>query len=165
MSRCYSAWNRPKTIPAPSGDGLRQNYTVMTSPSGEKILKPAEIIDEYEQIQSHADECELQKIIMQCGMPHDDMGFFTDPKEYGCLATGPMTLQESLNKIAEAKSKWEVLPEDIKTKFNHSFDEWLKEVGEPAWLEKMGIEVIENEPGTRDAIQQPAADQDEKKPV
>lgn len=119
--------SRTKDVLTPRFDA-KGNYTLVKV--GVKNL--------YEEIQSHADSCDIHLIMERFASGEVDIlskvqGFYAD------FADMPSTYQEILNAVIAGEQTFNGLPVEIKDKFGHSFQRWLIEMESPDFSQKMGF--------------------------
>lgn len=112
---------------------------------GRVVLEEVGRINLYDEIQSHADSCDIHTIMRRYANGDYDalsqkQGFFADVTEF------PSTYAEALNRINDMEEQFMALPLDVRKKFNNSFSEFLSSSGEADFMEKLGIKVDTPEP-------------------
>lgn len=108
--------------------------------------------DLYEQIQSHAESCDIHSIMKRFEAGDIEVlsqrqGVFGDFSEF------PTNYAEILNSVIAGENYFNSLPVDVRAKFNHSFREWMASMDKPDFLDRMGVsqhvtsdEVTDTEP-------------------
>lgn len=139
-----TAYSGQKRITMPTGDGWEDNYQYDSSGM---LKKDALRTHTYAIIQSHAEECDIKRIMER--VINGDMTALSAKGEYMDITGAPTSLMEIQNMIVNATTEWENLQDEVKERFE-SLEEFLSTAGEEEWLKKMGIqkikEVNENEP-------------------
>lgn len=127
--------DRPKSNP---GSRLHDVYSPVYDHNGVLDLEVTGQEDIYEQIQSHAESCDINVLIAryQNGDPtalSQRQGMYID-------ATGmPHTYAEMLNSLISAESTFNSLPVEVRARFGHSFEQFLAQMDSPEFAEKLGI--------------------------
>ena len=127
--------DRPKSNP---GSRLHDVYSPVYDHNGVLDLEVTGQEDIYQQIQSHAESCDINVLIARynSGDPtalSQRQGMYID-------ATGmPHTYAEMLNAIITAETTFNSLPVEIRAKFGHSFEQFLAQMDSPEFADKLGI--------------------------
>lgn len=124
----------------------------------EKKEKPD---NRYLEIQSHADECDINVLMARYDAGEVDVlnqvqGFFGDVSE---IPENYQNLAGMLNIVMNAEDNFKRLPLDVREKFNHSFTEYLASAGSPDWFTKLGL--VDAKPPV-DKITDPKSEEEEK---
>lgn len=122
------------------GSKERIQYAGHYDEKGRVVLEEVGRVNLYDEIQSHADSCDIHTIMRRYANGDYDalsqkQGFYADVTEF------PSTYAEALNRINDMEGKFMSLPLDLRKKFNNSFSEFLSSSGESDFLEKLGIQV------------------------
>lgn len=109
--------------------------------------------DLYDQIQSHAESCDIHTIMkrFEAGdleVLSQRQGVFGDFSEF------PTNYAEILNSVIAGENYFNSLPVEVRSKFNHSFREWMASMDKPDFLDRMGI--TKDEPSIDDPVIEPA---------
>lgn len=92
----------------------------------------------YDEIQSHADSCEIYSILRR--FQSGDVNVLSRVQGvYGDFTEYPKTYAEMLNSLNTAEQQFMSLPLDVRAKFDHSFQHWLASMDKPDFFERMGI--------------------------
>lgn len=105
--------------------------------------------DLYEQIQSHAESCDIHTILkrFEAGdleVLSQRQGVFGDFSEF------PTNYAEILNSVIAGENYFNSLPVEVRAKFNHSFREWMASMDKPDFLDRMGV--VQHEPIVEDPV-------------
>lgn len=136
-----------------SGEKTRPNYKPVYNADGVYELVPDGVINSYDDIQSHADSCDLSLIIERYNMTGDSSllnqrhGFYED------VTNMPATYAEMQNALIKANNDFLALPLEIREKFGQDPARFYAEYGSPRWMEIMGISSqSSSEPATDAAV-------------
>lgn len=121
-----------------SGSRRKVHYQSRLDSRGNLVLLEDGFVDLYQEIQSHADSCDIHLILERFAAGDKDVlsqvqGFYQD------FSQTPSTYQEILNAVIAGEETFNSLPVDIKDKFGHSFQRWLIEMDSPDFAQKMGF--------------------------
>lgn len=148
-----SMYDRPETIPCPTGNEYDKTYTMIIDEFGHKELKCTGETNRYEKIQSHLDEVLIENILAKATMDPSVLnkreGLYFDSTSM------PKTLAEAQNAILALNQEFEKLPVEIKQKFDNSAEKYIAAYGSKEWGDKMGIlttEVKETETKEKEEI-------------
>lgn len=131
------------------GTGIKITYEPYFDDNGVLQIKETGKVNQYLEIQSHADSVDINVILARYQAGETDVlnkvqGFFADVTEM------PETYAGMLNLINSGKNFFEELPTFIKERFNNSFAEFLTESGKPGFEKKfvsdpikVNMEVVE----------------------
>ena len=124
-----------------SGSRIAEKHAVRIDDCGHKTLcKTGEVTDIYIKIQSHKDECDLEKILARA----DAEGYEVLNKREaysGDVTMVPGSLLEAAMMLQDRENEFNQLPIDIRREFNFNFNEYIAEAGKDikSWSKKMGI--------------------------
>ena len=119
----YSESNRPAVIPCESGDKIMKQYTEKIDKDGKKHLIEAGSTNVYEKIQASKEQSLIENIIRKYSV---DVNIPTNiTEEILDLSNMPDNFIDAYNLIQEAKEKFEKEPEQIRSEFNNSFEEYM----------------------------------------
>lgn len=105
---------------------------------GRVVLEEIGRVNLYDEIQSHAQSCDIHVLMDQYRRGDIDalskrQGFFGDILDF------PKTYAEALNHMNEMERQFMALPIETREKFGHSFSEFLAASAEPDFLDRLGI--------------------------
>lgn len=161
-----SIYNSSNNIRASnSGKKVRNNYKPVYSAAGVYNLVPDGVINSYDDIQSHAESCDLKLIIEKYNMTGDrrlldvKQGFFED------ISNFPENFADLQNKIIDANMQFMELPLEIREKFSHNPVEFYTEFGTKEFFEKVGVKRKSKEESIEDMVKEGefVADEQESK--
>ena len=135
----YDARDRIQSHP---GNPIKQLYTGSYNERGQVELKEDGTEDLYAFIQSFAESTDINAILKRYQNGEVDVlekvqGF------YGDITEMPHTYAEALQRIADSEKVFMSLPVDVRAKFGHSFSEFLAASQEADFLERLGVNPIE----------------------
>lgn len=131
MSKC----DKYKT---PVGEKVRKTYTGKVEDDGNITLIESGKEDWYGFIQSFKDSVDIHVILKKC--LNGDMsglakvqGFYADSTEF------PKTKPEMLQVMIDAERNFNMLPKEIKAKFDYDVKKFISTMDQPEWLDKIGV--------------------------
>ena len=146
---------------SPSGSKFRNEYEIEINKKGHKSLHKTGEKDQWSEIQSYKDECDIGNIIARAAA--GDLNALNQRKGiYADITNTPRDLAEAQNNIIKLNNEFYKLPVEIRDKFDNSKERFVQEFGTLEWYEKMGIKVnsepaettgnIDFVPGTSDSV-------------
>lgn len=126
-------------IAAEAGTPIHITFEPFYDDKGVLDLKEAGKVNQYLEIQSHADSVDINLLLARYRAGEKDVlnqvqGFYSD-------VTGmPKTYAGMLNTLIAGENAFMKLPVDIRQKFNHSFTQFMAEFGSDSWNEKLQYE-------------------------
>lgn len=134
-----TAYNRPKTEPAPTGEKFEDTYEMDIDENGHKTLKLSETKENvYEKIQESLEETKIENIIRRA-LGGDPTALAATQGEYFDATDAPTSLAEAQKMIIAATQEFFQLPLDIREKFEHSPEQYIHEYGTQGWANKIGL--------------------------
>lgn len=123
------------------GDILAPKHAIRIDDLGHKTLvDTGEKTNIYEKIQSHKDECDIEKILERSQVEGYEI---LNKREVmsGDVTMVPESLLQASQMLQDRENEFNQLPIDIRRKFNFSFNEYIAQAGNDieVWAEKMGI--------------------------
>lgn len=91
----------------------------------------------YDEIQSHADSCDINLLYKRFVNGETDV-FSRVQGMYGDFSAMPKTYADMLNSVIAGERFFDALPIDVKEKFNGSFTHWMATMESEDWYRKMG---------------------------
>ena len=118
-----SRTNKPKTIPAPTGNKFANEYSMQIDEKGHKILKKVGETNVYEKIQAGLEDTLIENILTRAAMGDTNalnriQGNYIDCTEM------PKTLAEAQNRILLLKSEFDGLPVELRREYNFSAEDY-----------------------------------------
>lgn len=83
----------------------------------------------FEYIQSHADSVDIHKILERCALLDDFTILNRVPAEFMDVTSMPSSLAEAYSQIRDAENFFDLMPTDIKEKYNNNIIEFLHDLG------------------------------------
>lgn len=122
---------------APVGSGVKVMYSGRYDERGHVVLDESGKINLYEEIQSHADSCDIHVIMDRyvagdVGALSQVQGAFMD------VTNMPKTYAEYLNTINSLERSFMALDPDVRSRFGNSFAQFLASAGDADFLERLG---------------------------
>ncbi|ALS03457.1 VP3 [Gokushovirus WZ-2015a] len=128
----------PVRVQTNPGNPVMKTYAGSYDENGRLVLQVSGEINLYDEIQSHAESCDIHAIMER--YKNGDVsalsraqGFFGDVLDF------PKTYAEALNHMNEMERQFMNLPVEIREKFGNSFPEFLASSDDPDFLERLGI--------------------------
>ncbi len=149
----YDARDRISTY---AGDPIKQLYTGSYNERGQVELKEDGTEDLYAFIQSFAESTDIHAILKRYQNGEVDVlekvqGF------YGDITEMPHTYAEALQRIADSEKVFMSLPVEVRAKFGHSFSEFLAASQEADFLDRLGVNSVE-QPASESVASVPVVD-------
>lgn len=136
MPKVFTQFDRPKTIPAHSGDEWLTEYQEAISKTGEKILEPIGKKNIYDMIQAELESTKIENILHAVAM--GDLSALQQREAMYLDATSyPKSLMEMQNMIIKAKDEFLNMPLEVRKLFNNSAEQYVGEMGTKEFFEKM----------------------------
>lgn len=124
---------------ASGGSPEKLIYTSSYDSDGTLIVEPTGKKNLYAEIQTHKDSCTIKSILKR--YESGDIDALNRAQTAYMDVTGmPKNLSEVLNLTLRAENDFAQLPVDVRSKFGHSFSNWLATAGTENWISAMGIE-------------------------
>lgn len=128
---------KPKRMPNEPGNIMEPQYRERYDENGNAYLEQVGEVNTYEKIQSYKDEVDPMSILARYAA--GDTTVMANPGWYIDTSKLPANYIEWRNMMNEQKEKFEMLPLEIRNRFNNNFDQWAATAGEESWLKNMGI--------------------------
>lgn len=122
----FTAYNRPKTIPAPVG---RSEAPIFDKIFDGNEWKLAEVgLDDIKgRIEASKSDCLIENIIRK--FQQGDLSVLSRSQGFYSDTVGmPENLMQAQNFLIKCKNQFESLPLDVRSKFDNNFDNYLREV-------------------------------------
>ncbi|QCS36499.1 minor capsid protein [Capybara microvirus Cap3_SP_433] len=132
--------------PAPSGSKYENEYGTKLDEQGHRTVYIKGQTNIYEKIQADLESTLIENILEACTVTGDYSALERKKAEYMDCTEYPENLIEAQNIILKEKENFERLPLEIRRKYNHSFTEYLADMGSETWAKNMGF--IKDEPKT-----------------
>lgn len=120
----FNKFNKPQTIAAPSGEKEEYRHEPEYNEWNKRVLKRTKIIPIYDIIQSHADECNFEKIIRRA-TEGDTTALNIIEGQYIDITEAPKNIMEAQNIMLNAKKEFENLPADTRKKFDYDYHNYM----------------------------------------
>lgn len=117
-------FNKPTTICAPSGAKEEYRHEPEYDDWNKRVLKKTKIIPIYDIIQSHADECNFEKIIRRA-TEGDATALNIIEGQYIDITEAPQNIMEAQNMMLNAKKEFENLPADMRKQFDYDYHNYM----------------------------------------
>lgn len=120
------------------GTSIHTIFSPRYTDDGHMYLEKTGEEDIYDQIQSHAESCDIYSILRR--FANGDVAVLSKVQgTYGDFTQVPKTYAEMLNALNTAEAEFMRLPLDVRAKFDHSFEHWLSSMDSLDFAEKMGF--------------------------
>lgn len=119
-----TAFTERKRIHAPAGSKVEYRHEPEFDKWGKRVLKKTRAVQIYDIIQSHADECDFNKIIRRA-REGDLSALNVMEGHYIDITDAPKTLMESQNMMLKAKKEFNDLPADVRQKFDYDYHNYM----------------------------------------
>lgn len=120
------------------GDRFRPVYTPEIADDGTINLVQTGVEDLQEMYNAQRDTCDVNKIVQQY-MAGDETALQRGNPVFLDLLGAPKTLMEAYQLQFRAENAFNLLPAEVREKFNNSFPEFLAGAGTEAWFQNLKI--------------------------
>lgn len=132
-------YSERKIVESNPGDAIKDVYIGKYDIKGNLEIEPTgEKINIYDEIQSHADSCDINLIVKRFAAGDTD-ALARAQGLYGDFSNMPKTYIDMLNTVIAGEAFFDALPVDVKAKFGNNFAQFMSEMDSPVWSEKMGF--------------------------
>lgn len=121
-------YSEHKPVYCDPGSPIKDEYQLRVV-DNENILVKTGKSNLFEYIQSHADSVDIHKILERCAMLDDYSILNRVPSEFMDVTDLPTTLAEAYSQIRDAENFFDLMPVDIKEKYNNNIIEFLHDIG------------------------------------
>lgn len=132
----FSRFNRPVTVPVPTGTEFDKTYNIFVDEKGKRKLRCVGETNRYEKIQAHKEECLVENILAKSTLDpsvlNKTSGLYFD------TTTLPKTLAEAQNAIIQIQGEFDKLDAETKLKFDNSVEKYVMQYGTLPWAEALG---------------------------
>lgn len=134
----WTAYNRPKTEPAPGGSKEEPVYMMQVDLQGNKTLIQTGKTNIYDIIQESLEQSKIENIIRRA-TEGDPYALTVMNGQYIDTTDLPTTLAEAQRFVIHAKEEFDQLPINIRRQFDMSAEKYIAAYGTSDWLNIMGI--------------------------
>lgn len=134
----YSAFNRPKTEAAETGNPYEPEYNIEFDKNGKKNLVKVGETNTYSLIQESYEATKIENI-MRRATEGDPNALNLTNGMYMDITDMPTSLAEMQNFVIKAQNEFDKLPIEIRKKFNMNVSEYIAEFGKDSFIEKIGL--------------------------
>lgn len=138
-----TAYSEKETTYQETGNGIEPIYGYELK-NGIKTLVQTGEKNLYEEIQSYAEDVEIETILRHCSV--GDFSDFRPQGIYQDISEVPNNLIEARKEILKLENTWQKLPKEIKEKYGWSVERFINEAGKESWLIDMGLMEAPKEP-------------------
>lgn len=116
------------------GSPLEPVYTpIINKETGAIDLEQTGVKNLYDEIQSHAESVDIDKIIERYMMTGDESILNKRIGSYIDVSDMPRNYTELLQRLVVAEREFDSMPEDIRRNYN-SIEEYVNDIGSPKWI-------------------------------
>lgn len=127
----------PASFISDSGEEIKILYQgFRETPSSPVTLVPSGKLNIREYINSFGASTDMAYILSRL-KAGDSSVLFCSPGMYGDSTVFPVNPAESLELINKASAYFDNLPDDLRSKFNNNFLDWIQSAGSEDWISKM----------------------------
>lgn len=131
-------FRKPVRVYSDVGSPIRTTYGASYDEKGRIILEEKGTENLYDYIQSFAESCDIHVLLKRFVNGETDVlsraqGF------YGDITQFPKTYAEMLNRVIEGENFFKELPVDVRSKFGHSYSEFLASIGSQEFFDALGM--------------------------
>ena len=121
-----------------SGSPIRIEYESYYDDNGNLELRPCGKVDQYMDIQSHADSVDIN-IILARYVNGDESALNRAQGFYGDISSAPQSIIDVMNLVMKGEREFNALPIAVKEKFENNFAQFIATAGSDEWKEKMSV--------------------------
>lgn len=131
-------FRKPERFCSNVGSPIRTTYSASYDDKGRIRLEESGTENLYDYIQSFAESCDIHVLLKRFANGETDVlsrvqGFYADVTEL------PQTYADMLNRLNEGEAFFKELPVDVRSKFGHSYSEFLASIGTPEFFDAFGM--------------------------
>lgn len=131
-------FRKPERFYSNVGSPIRTTYSASYDDKGRIRLEESGTENLYDYIQSFAESCDIHVLLKRFANGETDVlsrvqGFYADVTEL------PKTYADMLNRLNEGEAFFKELPVDVRSKFGHSYSEFLASIGTPEFFDAFGM--------------------------
>lgn len=130
---------------AKPGQRFRDTYHSVVTDNGAVELEKDGVDDVYAFIQSHRDSVDINKLLQRYARG-DVSALMQRQGSYGDFTTFPKTYAEALQAVIDAENMFMDLPVEVREKFGHDSNQFIAQIGTPAWMDALGLSKPVEEP-------------------
>lgn len=120
------------------GSRVHVLYAPVFDKQGHMILEESGSENIYDFIQSHKDSVDINVLLKR--FANGETGVLSRAQgAYGDFTQIPGTYAEMLNKLIDGQNYFDSLPVDVRSKFDHSFAQFVASMGTADFFEKIGV--------------------------
>lgn len=121
----------------PTGDGYQDEYGYEINEKGQKQLVWTGRKNLYKEIQSYADDCNIENILKRAA--NGDLSDFRPDGIYADVTKVPTNMIEAQKEMMKLEHFWNNMSKKIKAKYNNSLETFISKAGEESWLIDTGL--------------------------
>lgn len=145
LSFLRSQFTEPSRVFSNSGSPVKILYGSKYDEQGRLVLEEKGKENIYDFIQSFRDSVDIHVILARF-QNGDTEALQKVQGFYGDFTEMPKNYAELLNTVNSGESFFNSLPVDVRSKFGHSFAEFMASVSDGSYLEKLGVTPAKPEP-------------------
>lgn len=130
MRKFKTQYDERKRIHAKPGSPIHQTYRGFYDDDGVLQLIPDQVINTYDEIQSHRDSCDLQ-LLLKRYIAGDTECINKVQGVYGDFAFMPKDYTSLLNRVSDGRKLFDSLTANVKAEFNNSYEQFLVSMERP----------------------------------
>lgn len=138
MPKFRSQFQAPREVHEPVGSRVKQLYAPVYDDRGVLHLREAGKHDLYGEIQSHRDSVDIHVLLTRY-RNGDESALSRIQGAYGDFTQMPTTFAEALNTFLAARSYFDGLPVDVRSKFGHDFNRFISAFDSPTFASDIGL--------------------------
>lgn len=141
FSRFKSGW-KPRHSFSEPGNPLQDDFIAERGRFGDVNLTKVGTTNLYDKIQSYADSCDMAVLISRY-MQGDYSALNRVQALYGDFSDMPTSYVEASALLDSVIADFATLPAEIKERFDNSAINFMKELGQPGFADKLKIDTVE----------------------
>lgn len=137
MAKFKIPYTEIKSETTPAGDPIVKTYEERINEYGETHLEETGEKNIHEEIQQYKEESMIENAINR--VIDGDVSMLRADGSYIDCTKMPANLIEAQQMIKDLNNTWLKLPIDVRSKYNHSVEQFVGAAGSKEWLEDLGI--------------------------
>ena len=132
-----TAYGERERVITECGKAIQPTYGYEINSKGQKILVKNGEKNIYEEIQAQAEDTKIENILKRVAI--GDMSDFRPDGIYQDISEVPNNLIQAKREMQKLENMWQRIPNEIKSKYNWSVEEFIAQAGKESWLIDMGM--------------------------
>lgn len=133
---------RQNAKPTECGDKMRRTFLWVMQKDGTKTLELDREINQQEEIDSYKDETLIENIVRKATLDpnlFEALSYGMNEETFTDVTNMPTTLAEAQQIMIDIEQRWDMLPKEIKAKFENDSSKFISKFGSSEWMDAMGF--------------------------